>query len=54
MTFYLEEAGFGNIEVARLAPAVASMPSLAELPEGFRKDFFGALDYAAFAVKLSF
>jgi O-antigen chain-terminating methyltransferase len=53
MSFYLEEAGFGGIEVERLSPAVESMPSLAELPEGFRKEFFGALDYAVFARKLS-
>lgn len=52
MSFYLEEAGFGSIEIERLAPAVDSMPSLGELPEAFRKDFFGALDYAAFATKL--
>ena len=52
MSFYLEEAGFGNVEMARLAPAIESMPSLAELPDAFRKDFFGALDYAAFAAKL--
>jgi O-antigen chain-terminating methyltransferase len=52
LSFYLEEAGFGLIEVERLYPAVESMPSLAELPEAFRKDFFGSLDYATFATKL--
>jgi len=52
MSFYLEEAGFGSIEILRLAPAIDSMPSLGELPEAFRNDFFGALDYAAFATKL--
>ena len=52
MSFYLEEAGFGRVEIERLFPAVDAIPSLAELPEGFRKDFFGALDYVAFAVKL--
>jgi 2-polyprenyl-3-methyl-5-hydroxy-6-metoxy-1,4-benzoquinol methylase len=50
--FYLEEAGFGQIEVERLAPAIDSFPSLAELPIGFRQDFFGCLDYAIFARKL--
>jgi SAM-dependent methyltransferase len=50
--FYLEEAGFGRIEIERLSPAIESMPSLAELPEGFRKEFFGSLDYAAFGIKL--
>jgi 2-polyprenyl-3-methyl-5-hydroxy-6-metoxy-1,4-benzoquinol methylase len=52
LSFYLEEAGFGRIEVERLYPAIDSMPSLAELPEAFRKDFFGSLDYAVFATKL--
>ncbi len=51
-SFYLEEAGFGRIEVERLSPAVESNPSLAELPEAFRKAFFGSLDYAVFGVKL--
>ena len=52
MSFYLEEAGFGRIEVERLYPAVDAMPSLAELPEAFQKDFFGSLDYAIFATRL--
>lgn len=52
LSFYLEEAGFGRIEVERLSPASESMPSLNELPEAFRKEFFGALDYAVFARKL--
>lgn len=51
-SFYLEEAGFGRIEIERLSPALESMPSLAELPEAFRKEFFGSLDYAAFGIKL--
>jgi O-antigen chain-terminating methyltransferase len=53
MSFYLEEAGFGRIEVEQLYPAVEAMPSLAELPEAFRKDFFGSLDYAIFATRLA-
>lgn len=52
LAFYLEEFGFGNIEVRRLAPAVESMPSVATLPEEFREAFFGALDYAILARKL--
>jgi SAM-dependent methyltransferase len=51
-TFYLEEAGFGRIEIERLSPAIESMPSLAELPEAFRKEFFGSLDYVASGIKL--
>jgi SAM-dependent methyltransferase len=52
LSFYLEEAGFGGLEVERLSPAIESWPSLAELPEDFRKEFFGALDYVVFARKL--
>jgi O-antigen chain-terminating methyltransferase len=51
-TFYLEEAGFGQVEVQRLSPAIESMPSVAELPETFRNAFFGGLDYVAFGIKL--
>jgi 2-polyprenyl-3-methyl-5-hydroxy-6-metoxy-1,4-benzoquinol methylase len=51
-SFYLEEAGFGLIEIERLSPAAESSPSIAELPEAFRKDFFGSLDYVAFGTKL--
>jgi O-antigen chain-terminating methyltransferase len=53
VSFYLEEAGFGLVDVERLSPAIESMPSLAELPEAFRDKFFGSLDYAAFGVKLA-
>ena len=52
LAFYLEEFGFGNIEVRRLAPAVESMPALASLPPDFRTAFFGSLDYAILARKL--
>jgi O-antigen chain-terminating methyltransferase len=52
LAFYLEEFGFGLIEVHRLAPAVESMPALAALPEEFRTAFFGSLDYAITARKL--
>jgi len=52
LAFYLEEAGFGRIEVERLYPAIDSMPSLSELPKAFRDNFFGSLDYAIFATKL--
>lgn len=53
MCFYLEEAGFGRIEVERLNPAEQSIQSVIELPEKFRKEFFGALDYVVFARKLA-
>ena len=52
LSYYLTDAGFGNVEVVRLHPAVETMPSLAALPEAVREQFFGALDYAVFARKL--
>jgi O-antigen chain-terminating methyltransferase len=52
LRFYMEEAGFGGIEVERLAPAVESMPALADLPPSVREAFFGGLDYAILARKL--
>ena len=52
LRFYLEEAGFGGVEVERLSPAVKSVPSLAELPAGVRESLFGGLDYAMFARRL--
>ena len=48
LRFYLEEAGFIQIEIEKLSPAVETMPSLAELPAGVRDAFFGGLDYAIF------
>ena len=50
--FYMEEAGFGRLEVERLSPAVDAMPSLAELPSAVREQFFGGLDYVIFGRKL--
>ncbi|HLH43709.1 MAG TPA: class I SAM-dependent methyltransferase [Bryobacteraceae bacterium] len=52
LRFYLEEAGFGGIEVERLEPAAHSMPALQELPPTLRDAFFGGLDYAILARKL--
>ena len=52
LAYYLEEAGFGLIEVEYLEPAVDSMPELAELPAGVRNRFFGGLDYSIFGRKL--
>ncbi len=49
---YLEEAGYGRLEIRRLAPAIESMPALASLPADFREAFFGSLDYAAIGTKL--
>lgn len=50
--FYMEEAGFGAINVHRLSTAVESMPSLASLSSEFREEFFGSLDYAAVGYRL--
>jgi O-antigen chain-terminating methyltransferase len=52
LAFYLEEAGFGEIAVEYVNPAVESMPSLAALPEEFHKAFFHGLDYAISARRL--
>lgn len=50
--FYMEEAGFGAINVHRLSPAVDSMPALSSLDAEFREAFFGGLDYAAVGYRL--
>ncbi len=52
LRFYLEEAGFGNVEIERLAPALETVPALADLPQSVRESLFGGLDYALFARKL--
>jgi 2-polyprenyl-3-methyl-5-hydroxy-6-metoxy-1,4-benzoquinol methylase len=52
LRFYLEEAGFGAIEIKTLSPAIETMPALSELPANFREAFFGGLDYAIIAKKL--
>jgi O-antigen chain-terminating methyltransferase len=52
LRFYLEEAGFGDVEIQRQAPAVEALPTLAELPVGIRESLFGGLDYALFARRL--
>jgi O-antigen chain-terminating methyltransferase len=52
LSFYMEEAGLGQIEVHQLSPAVESFPAIAELPEQFQRKFFGGLDYAIVGRKL--
>ena len=52
LSFYMEEAGLGNIEIERLAPASESIPALKQLPPEVVEALFGALDYAIFARKL--
>ncbi len=53
LCFYLEEAGFGRIDVQRFAPAYDERPELNALPASVKESFFGGLDYSAFARKLS-
>lgn len=53
LVFYMEEYGLGGIRVERRFPAVESLPALAQLPEEVRDSFFGGLDYAAIATKLT-
>jgi O-antigen chain-terminating methyltransferase len=53
LTFYMVEAGFGRIEVRKLTPALESFEALRQLPAEFRDAFFGAMDYVAFARKVS-
>jgi O-antigen chain-terminating methyltransferase len=52
LVFYLEEAGFGSIEVIKRFPAEDSMPAIAGLPREFLDQFFGCLDYAVVARRL--
>ena len=52
LSFYLNETGFGSIEVETLAPAADAIPALKELPPAVTKALFGGLDYAIFARKL--
>ncbi len=53
LAFYLEEAGFGRVDVQRFAVAASDFPALNELPASVREAFFGGLDYCASARKLS-
>jgi 2-polyprenyl-3-methyl-5-hydroxy-6-metoxy-1,4-benzoquinol methylase len=52
LAFYMEEAGFGRIEVHPLSPALESLPEIGELPENFRNRFFGGLDFAIIGRRL--
>jgi len=52
LRYYLEEAGFGSIEVEHLNPAAEILPALAEFPSAVRDALFGGLDYAISAIRL--
>jgi O-antigen chain-terminating methyltransferase len=45
LIFYLQSAGFGEIEIERFSPAKEHFPALSDLPE----EFFGGMDYSAVA-----
>ncbi|MEZ5362869.1 MAG: class I SAM-dependent methyltransferase [Bryobacterales bacterium] len=58
LDFHLREAGFGRIETIERRPAPEVYPELGKLDEieglaGFRKRFFGGLDYAIIARKIA-
>ena len=52
LSFWMEEAGLGAIEVLPLNPAAEAVPALQSLPGDVRAALFGGLDYAMFARKL--
>jgi O-antigen chain-terminating methyltransferase len=52
LSFWMEEAGLGAVEVIALNPAEESVPALRSLPHDLRAALFGGLDYAIFARKL--
>lgn len=49
VTYLLEEAGFQDIQVTGLHPADGDFAALKPLPDGFRQQFFGFMDYAVSA-----
>jgi len=52
LSFYMEEAGLGKIEIHRFSPARESFPEIELLPEAFAERFFGGLDYGILGSKL--
>ena|GEM_PF-177615 len=52
-SYLLEEQGFQQIQVAGLHPADLEFDGLKPIPESFRQQFFGFLDYAVTARKPS-
>jgi 2-polyprenyl-3-methyl-5-hydroxy-6-metoxy-1,4-benzoquinol methylase len=52
LRFYMEECGFGGIEIHSLSPAAETMGALAALPGEFVAEFFGGLDSAVIGRKL--
>jgi O-antigen chain-terminating methyltransferase len=52
LSFYMEEAGLGKIEIHRFSPAKESFPEIELLPEAFVERFFDGLDYGILGFKL--
>lgn len=52
LAFYMEEAGLSVVQLHRLSPPEETIPEVAELPENFKKRFFGSLDFAIVARRL--
>jgi O-antigen chain-terminating methyltransferase len=51
LSFWMEEAGLGGIEVVPLNQASGSIPALNSLPDDVHKALFGGMDYAIFGRK---
>jgi O-antigen chain-terminating methyltransferase len=51
VSYLLQETGFQQVEVSGLHPAQEDFAGLKPLPDAFRQQFFGDLDYAVFARK---
>lgn len=52
LAFYMEEAGLSVVQLHRLSPPEETIPEIGELPENFKKRFFGSLDFAIVARRL--
>ena len=52
LAFYMEEAGLSVVRLHRLSPPEETIPEIGELPENFKKRFFGSLDFAIVARRL--
>jgi O-antigen chain-terminating methyltransferase len=51
LSFWMEEAGLGGIDVVPLNQASGSIPALNSLPDDVHKALFGGMDYAIFGRK---
>ncbi len=51
VSYLLQEAGFQEVEVTGMHPAEVEFESLKPLPDAFRQQFFGSMDYSVAARK---